>query len=183
MGRGVPRRLALIVGVFGVFGCTRAKPTADTTDSATSTTSAEEIQRDATTVDAKLGSGLESWTGAYVSRPGSLYVVDGGEWAGVKWRGDDAGVGLGEGSMTLTVNRSTGEVRGAGEGPIGRVLFSGVVADDALTMSVGRQDPMDRGLTGTAVAKVSGDKMTGTMRLSVADARVIREATLVLSLR
>jgi hypothetical protein len=123
----------------------------------------------------------ETWTGAYDSEVGSFYVVDGGEWAGVNWRGDDASVGLGNGSMSLSLDRSTGEVRGTGDGPIGNVIFTGALVRDAILLTVSRKDPLDRGLTGTAVATVSGNRIAGTMRLAVADARVIRQGTLTLS--
>lgn len=121
----------------------------------------------------------ETWGGTYVSEAGSLYVVDGGEWAGVKWRGDDASVGLGEGVISLTIQGA--RVTGTGSGPIGDVVWSGAIDNERLTASVQRKDPLDRGFTGTAVGKVSRDHIVGTMRLSLADARVIRDVQYSLS--
>jgi hypothetical protein len=121
----------------------------------------------------------DTWEGTYVSEAGSLYVVDGGEWAGVRWRGDDASVGLGEGVISLTIQGA--RVTGTGSGPIGDVVWLGAVDDERLTASVQRKDPLDRGFTGTAVGKVSRDHIVGTMRLSLADARVIRDVKYSLS--
>lgn len=126
-------------------------------------------------------SALETWSGKYASEPGSLYVVDGGAWAEVKWRGDEAGVGLGDGNLTLLVNRQTHEVRGNADGAIGGVVLVGSIADETITASVLRREPLDRGFTGTAVAKVSAGAITGSMRLSVANARVIREVKFTLA--
>jgi hypothetical protein len=180
----VRRRLDILVaGIAGVLGCRSAEPLAGSEDSAASATSNRALASEAgAPAPTGKASSTETWTGAYVSEAGSIYVVDGGEWAGVKWRGDDASVGLGNGTVSLSLNRSTGEVRGTGEGPIGDVVFSGAIVSDAIRLTVSRKDPLDRGFTGTAVATMSGDRIAGTMRLAVADARVIRQATLMLSL-
>jgi len=82
-----------------------------------------------------------SWTGTYKSTPGSLYVHDGGEWTGVRFRGDDAAVGLGEGTLSFTVDRKTGRLQGAASGPIGDVVIHGTFTGDALAFSVLRKDP------------------------------------------
>jgi hypothetical protein len=179
----VRRRLHILVaGIASVLGCRSAEPLAGSSDSAASVTPDGALESEAgAPAAAGKASSTETWTGAYVSEAGSIYVVDGGEWAGVKWRGDDAGVGLGNGTMSLSLNRSTGEVRGTGEGPIGDVVFAGAIVSDAILLTVSRKDPLDRGLTGTAVATLSVDRIAGKMRLAVADARVIRQATLTLS--
>lgn len=108
-----------------------------------------------------------------MSEGGSLYVVDGGEWAGVKWRGDDASAGLGEGNLTITIRGA--RVTGTGNGAIGDIVWVGSIEGERLTASIQRKDPLDRGFTGTAVGKASQDHIVGTMRLSGADARLIRE--------
>jgi hypothetical protein len=125
----------------------------------------------------------EAWDGTYVSEAGSLYVVDGGEWRAVQWRGDDASTGLGEGVLSLTLQRGPGRVSGTGSGAIGDVVWVGVLDGDRLTANISRRDPLDRGLTGTAVGKVSPEQIVGTMRLSLADAHVIRNASFVLAQR
>jgi hypothetical protein len=159
-----------------LFGCT---PTSSGgTSSAASSTSAPSStpsSEPGTVAAAKPPPAITTWSGKYTSEPGSLYVFDGGEWASVTWRGDEAGIGLGDGTLTLTVNRETKEVRGTAEGAIGDVVLVGSIADDTVTGSVLRKDPQDRGLTGTLIAKLSGEALSGSMKLSVANARVIRE--------
>jgi hypothetical protein len=172
------------VGVYGlaaclVLGCTPTKDVTASPEAGPSPASSAAVAT--TTASAPVTPALEKWTGTYVSTAGSLYVFDGGEYAGVWWRGDEAGDGLGEGPVSLTLDRKSGTVRGVAGGPIGDVVLTGALTGDAITASVLRKDPLDRGLTGTAVAKAEGDHLVGTMRLSVANARVIREASLTLT--
>ena len=124
---------------------------------------------------------LTRWSGTYASVPGSIYVVDGGEWAGVRWRGDDASAGVGEGTLTIAIESATAHVSGSAEGAIGDALLVGAVEGTEVTARVLRKDATDRGFTGTLLATQSADKLTGTMRLALADARVIREASFSLS--
>ncbi len=118
----------------------------------------------------------EAWSGTYTSAPGSLFVYDGGEWKGVHFRGDDAATGLGDGTLSLTLDPRTGIVRGNGTGALGDIVVSGAVTAGELTFSVLRKDPSDRGFTGTGVGKLERGTAAGTMRLSQGDAHVIRDA-------
>jgi hypothetical protein len=95
----------------------------------------------------------------------------------VKWRGDDAGEGLGEGSISLTIDTGAHVVTGLADGPIGDVLLSGAVDDGKVTASVRRKNATDRGLTGTLIATLTAERVEGMMRLSFGDAHIIREAT------
>lgn len=125
----------------------------------------------------------EGWTGTYVSEVGSFYVFDAGEWAGVTWRGADAGSGLGRGELTLTVERATRRVSGTANGAIGDVVLLGTIDNGTLAASVLRKSPLDGGLAGTAIGEVSRDQIVGTMRLSSGDARLIREARFTVARR
>jgi hypothetical protein len=117
------------------------------------------------------------WAGTYKSVAASIYVPDAAEWSGFKWRGADAGEGLGEGPISLTVDARTHLVSGAAGGPIGDVILTGTDDDGRLVASVRRKDARDQGLTGTLVAVPSPDHIDGTMRLSYGDAHIVREAT------
>jgi len=121
------------------------------------------------------------WAGTYTAAPGSFYVYDGGEWKGVHFRGDDASVALGDGVLSLVVEPRSNVVRGKASGALGEAVITGAVTGDELSFSLLRADPMDRGLTGTGVGKVTGDTVSGTMHLSRGDAHVIREARFSLS--
>lgn len=124
-----------------------------------------------------------AWSGKYTSAPGSLYVYDGGEWKGVHFRGDDASIGLGEGTLSLTIDPRATALRGTGSGPLGEVVLTGVIDTKTgeVSFSVLRKDTTDRGFTGTGVGHLAGASLTGTMRLSRGDAHVIREATFTLA--
>jgi hypothetical protein len=117
-----------------------------------------------------------SWSGKYQSAPGSLYVFDGGEWKGVHFRGDDASTGLGEGTLSFTVDPKTGVVRGKTDGAIGDAVVTGAVTGSELSFTVMRHEARDHGLTGTGVGTITASAVTGTMRLSQGDAHVIRVA-------
>lgn len=124
-----------------------------------------------------------TWSGTYKSVAGSLYyptdAPNGKEWKDFKWQGDDAGVGLGEGPMTVVID-GAGHVTGTAEGPLGPVTLNGVLEKDQLTAKIDRKEA-DRGLTGTAIGKLAGDKVEGTMRLSLPEANVFRAATFTLT--
>jgi hypothetical protein len=121
-----------------------------------------------------------SWTGSYKSAGASLYVPTQKPFDVVKWRGDDAGGGVGDGTLDLAVD-ATGQVSGTGTGALGAVLVSGMYADGELTASLARKDPSDGGFTGTAVGKLAGDKIEGTIHLSLPNATSLRTATFTLS--
>jgi hypothetical protein len=130
-------------------------------------------------VDASAPRGPVLWTGTYESRAGTLYVPDGGEWKGVKFRGDPSETGLGKGALHLEID-PRGAMTGSIDGPLGPALVSGVARDGSLAGHVYRKDATDRGFTGTLSGELSGAHASGTMSLSQADARVIREASFTL---
>jgi hypothetical protein len=117
------------------------------------------------------------WTGTYRSVAGTFHVPDGGEWSGYRWRGDDAGEGLGEGPLSLTIDPSGRIVTGTAGGAIGDALIDGAADAERVTASLRRKNPSDRGLTGTLVATRRDGGLEGTMRLSFGDGHLLREAT------
>lgn len=121
------------------------------------------------------------WAGTYKSDKGSLYyptdAPNGKEWKDLaKWQGDNASVGMGEGALTIEIG-ADGRVTGEIEGRVGPATINGTVEGGTLTARVDRKDPSDKGLTGTATAKVAGDKVEGAMRLSSPDANAFRTVT------
>jgi hypothetical protein len=121
-----------------------------------------------------------SWTGSYKSAGASLYVPTQKPFDIVKWRGDDAGGGVGDGTLELSVD-STGQISGTGSGALGPVVVSGMYGDGELTATLARKDPSDGGFTGTAVGKLAGDTIEGTIHLSLPNANSLRTATFTLS--
>jgi hypothetical protein len=148
-------------------------PVASASASATASAPAPSASAPSTTA-------ASAWTGTYKSAGASLYVPTQKPFDIVKWRGDDAGGGVGDGSLDLTVD-ATGQVSGTGTGALGAVLVSGMYADGELTASLARKDPADGGFTGTAVGKLAGDKIEGTIHLSLPNATSLRTATFTLS--
>jgi hypothetical protein len=189
--RGVRLSLCVAVGFVACGGLACTPTQSSSAGPAPSATPSSSAPLSAASTPEPRAPTIETWSGKYVSAAGSVYVFDGGEWAGVSWRGDDAGLGLGEGTISLTLDRKAGVILGVAGGAIGDVVISGSLFPEeagspssggqTITATVGRKDPLDRGLSGTLGAKAEGDKLTGTMRLSAANARVVREASFTLA--
>ncbi len=116
----------------------------------------------------------------YIPRDGD--VPNAKEWDGVKFRGDDAGMGVGDGAMTLVLDAATGRVSGTIEGTAGPAVLYGSFGDGRLAVTIARKDATDEGLTGTGVGLVTADKIEGSMRLAESNARVVRTATFTLAM-
>jgi hypothetical protein len=110
---------------------------------------------------------------------GSLYIPDGGEWSGLRFRGEDASVGLGEGTFRLTVGPA-GRAEGTIDGALGALRVEGVLEEGALEASLVPPRPA-ADFAGTAVGRAEGGRIQGTMRLSLPRGNVVREATFTLS--
>lgn len=133
------------------------------------------------------------YRGTYEARVASFYVPEAGdvtnykEWENTKWRGDDAGAGVGEGTLTLEVDTATGRVSGLLEGPLGPATLAGFVDGAKVTATLARRDPSDFGFMGTLVGVREGGEgaaattLKGNLRASIATARLIREGTFTLS--
>lgn len=136
----------------------------------------------ASTASTTAPAGPTNWAGKYATAAGTFFDPrDAGDGKSLNWSGEDAGAGLGEGTMALSIDPKTNRVSGTGAGPLGDVTVIGLVADGRLTAKVLRKDPQDRGLTGTAVAQITGDKMDGEMKLSSSDAQILRAASFTLT--
>ncbi len=127
--------------------------------------------------------GLISYAGTYTSKPGSLSVPDGGEWAGVTFRGGDASVGLGDGTLVMAIDAKTGRAEGTSEGSMGALVLSGILRDGILSFTLVPKDRAE-GLTGSAMGKLASateGTFEGTMNLSLATANVLRAASFTLA--
>jgi hypothetical protein len=172
-------RLAVIL-LFSASACSKAMPEATPpADGGTLVTSAP-------TGSAPTDSGADvatagmrsSWSGTYVSGAAELYIPP--DWKGVRWKVPDSSAGLGEGALRLTIDSKTGLVTGSIDGPLGPAAIAGVSGDGGVSGNVVRQDPSDRGFSGTLVGAVAGDALTGTLNVSAADANAVRKATFAL---
>ena len=170
------RRAAIAAIGLAVWGCSKASdaPAPDGPKTRIPTPSAIAPLADAASTPAAPG----TWTGHYAASPGSFSVPDGGEWAGVKFRGDVTGDALGEGTLRVSVD-STGRVSGTLEGPLGALRVTGELVEGAFSAALVPSDP-GHGFSGVAVGSAATGVITGTMRLSLPTGNVLREASFTL---
>jgi hypothetical protein len=119
------------------------------------------------------------WRGSYKSASAELYIPP--EWKNVHWNVKETPAGLGEGTMTLSVDPAGGRALGSLDGPLGPAIIDGLVSEGRLTASIARSDPADHGFTGTLVGSMGRDHSEGTMNVSLAEASALRSATFALS--
>jgi hypothetical protein len=118
-----------------------------------------------------------TYAGKYSVAVGKMYVPDQKDWSSVKFKNDETKL-LGDGEISLVVD-GTGRVSGGTEsGSLGASIVDGLSDGTTLTATVRRKDPSDDGLTGTLVAKITGDALAGTMNLAESNAAVVREGKL-----
>jgi hypothetical protein len=179
--RGAAARPSILatLAAIALAGCGRPSPSPSPVEDAGAASSPSA----ASAASVKPSAGPVTWTGTYQATPGTLFVPDGGEFSGWKFRGDDASTGLGAGTLTLTVDGASGRALGTADGPLGPLVVSGVITDGELSA---RLDPKDAtapsaGFTGVALGKVVGASVTGTMHLSAPTGNVIRDATFELA--
>ncbi|HEY1696451.1 MAG TPA: hypothetical protein VGG39_30020 [Polyangiaceae bacterium] len=120
-----------------------------------------------------------SWAGSYKSAAASISVPP--EWKKVHWSDTKSTEGIGDGAMALAIDGATGHVTGTLEGPLGPATLDGASADGTVSATLVRKDPGDHGFGGTLLATVTGDKLEGTMNLSLGTGGVVRTATFSLA--
>ena len=117
------------------------------------------------------------YAGTYAASPGTLYVPDAAGFEGFKYRGDDAGVAVGGGTLSFTVATDGGGLVGEMEGPLGPATLSGVASGHALTFQVTPAQASVLQFTGTGTGVVDGGAVSGEMHLSSWHGNVLRDAT------
>jgi hypothetical protein len=120
-----------------------------------------------------------TWTGTYKSAIGTLYIP--ADWKNVRWSSSSNEKGVGDGTLTLEVDATTGRVTGTIEGVLGPASVDGVALDGKLTATIVRKNASDRGFTGTLLGTLDRDHAAGTMNLSSGQADAIRTATFSLT--
>jgi hypothetical protein len=121
-----------------------------------------------------------AWRGTYKSEAGTLYIPP---ELKVSWKPAETSAGLGEGSISISVEQGTGRVRGDLDGPLGPAALTGLAAEGKVTATIARKDPKDRGFAGTMIGTLGIDKGEGTMNVSLPEGGAIRAATFVLASR
>lgn len=121
-----------------------------------------------------------TFTGTYSLTPATLYLGEGKDYANVKQAKDDPAKHVGEGALTLEIdpnNRVTGTIE---SGPLSPAVIDGSVVEGEVRANVRRKDPKDDGLTGTLMAKLTGEAGEGTLALAESNAAIVREGKLSL---
>ena len=97
------RAPAIAAMVLALAACTKSN---ESSVPGTTATTSPVASAPVAAPDASAAPSTVSWSGRYVATPGPFTVPDGGEWAGVKFRGEDASVGLGDGTISVEVDPS-----------------------------------------------------------------------------
>lgn len=170
------RTLLIALACVALAGCPKSEPAPGEAAKASAEAGANEEAGASAEAAAPKPVAL-TYTGKYVVTAGTMYVPATKDWASVKFKNDETTM-LGEGEMTLVIDPS-GTVSGSTEsGPLGASVIEGRSDEGLLTATIRRKDTADQGLTGTLVATVAGEGLTGTMNLAESNAAVVRVATL-----
>jgi hypothetical protein len=170
-------RRAAFATAIALVACSHGNDTAAPAPSASAVASATSPPTPSATPSARPAtSGPSAWTGTYTATVGTLTIPD---WTGVKFRGEDASVGLGPGTMSVALD-ATGRATGTLDGALGESTVDGALRDTAFSATLVPTNPAT-GFSGTAVGTRSGDAITGTMRLALPTGNVVREASFTLA--
>ena len=120
--------------------------------------------------------GPSGWQGPYKSVAGTIVLPK-----DVRWKVPETAVGVGGGTITLTVDRSTRRVQGRVDGVLGPAILDGVALDGKIMAKVSREDPADQGFTGTLSGDIADAGTSGTMNVALADVSAVRNATFELA--
>jgi hypothetical protein len=124
--------------------------------------------------------GAGAYDGKYSTAPSTYYIPTDKDWKSVKPAPDDTSKFVGEGTMSLAID-GAGRIQGTiDSGPASPAVIEGTLVDSDVRAQVRRKDPSDEGLSGVLSGKLSGAAVEGTLKLSLANASVLREGKLSL---
>ncbi|MEZ4222087.1 MAG: hypothetical protein R3B13_14225 [Polyangiaceae bacterium] len=115
-----------------------------------------------------------AWQGTYDAQQ---YLIEMTEKQGAvrDWKDDDGGTGEGEGSISLRIDES-GSIRGEATGPLGNMIASGQVDDQAFRVRFNAKEPGESAFNGVVVLARKGETMSGRLQASSGDSKTIRDA-------
>lgn len=172
------RRAVVVMALVALAACDKKNPVGAAASASAPASAA--VPASASASAAAPTAGPRTFKGTYTAAHAGFYVPDGAPYDGVKFRGDDAGDALGDGTLSITIDKD-GIVSGEGAGPLGAITIAGIERDGDVTFTVARKDPNDLGGTGTGIGTLSAKSLDGTMRVSAYRAQIIREATFKLT--
>lgn len=181
----LPRRLSALALAGLLAHCSKAPAPGDAAAPASleaASSGGAAASRDAGATLAKpAADGPMTFSGEYDAVAGTLYVPDGGDYAGVKFRGLTSDQGLGKGTLRIDID-ALGRATGSLDGALGALTLSGALTDKTiLTARLAPAAPTSGGYYGTVTAVLSpAGELTGSLNVSLHDASLIREAKLSL---
>jgi hypothetical protein len=114
-----------------------------------------------------------SWSGSYEAQH---YLVETNKGEGLKqWADDEGKENAGPGKLALQVD-ANGRITGTASGPLGELIASGQVDEDAFRVQLGPREPSAEGFRGYFVAKREGKAVKGQLQASSGDSLKVRDA-------
>jgi hypothetical protein len=114
--------------------------------------------------------------GSYASKQGVVRMPDDAP----PFIHPDSKEGIGDGELSMTLPAETGAVTGKASGALGAQTFSGWLEGDRVTGTLTPNAGATPALWGVVEGKNDNGAVTGTIRASSSDGRVVREATFTL---
>lgn len=169
-------RAVFVLAALAFAGC--SKPTTDTAPPASSAAPAlaEASAADAAAAATTPAKGPRTFTGTYTTTAVTAITVP----DGAKWKGEDGKEGIGEGKLTLEI-AADDTVKGTFEGALGAGLVEGRRDGETVTANLRPTAADDAGFYGTLSGTLAGDRLTGTLTSSRANAGLVREGKLTLA--
>jgi hypothetical protein len=169
-------RLASLIAAVVLAGACAKGSAEDGSRSSPSPSASESAAPPAKPSPAPAATGPTAWKGSYKSVAGTMVLPK-----DVKWKVPEIAAGVGEGTIVLTVDRSTHRVQGTIDGVLGPAIIDGLALDGKITAAVSRQNPADQGFTGTLSGDMADAGTSGTINVALADVSAVRNATFVLA--
>lgn len=180
------RRHLVIVTVVLAMGCNRGssgheKPVSAT--SASASASAREISSAAASRSASAASSAaaaatgNTWTGEYAAKKAIIEMPE--KVKDVTWKRDPGDKNVGTGKISIAVSGSA--VTGEASGALGDQVVAGTFDGKLLrATAIPKNSAASDAMTGTLLAEVKPEGLSGTLRCVGPDAVMVREATFVL---
>jgi hypothetical protein len=174
-------RRALVLGLMlaATAGCPKGDPgkeggaqaaSGSIASTGTGTSAAAGVSASAS---AGVPTGPKAFAGSYKAAPQLLHMPD---FTGTKWRGDDAGIALGEGKISISL-LPDGRVMGTMEAPLGPSTIYGTHADGRVSATVRGEVGDDKAWVGTLSATATAGKLEGVLTMSSSRGNVARQAS------
>ena len=114
-----------------------------------------------------------TWAGKYQAQP-HLVQMDKKE-ALVAWSKDDQKVGVGSGTIRLTIEPG-GAVTGTSAGPLGSLVAVGLAEEGQVRLSLSPEDPAaEGGFHGVVLLSQEGKELRGRLGVSSGDGALVRD--------